>query len=120
MNLSPIALQKVPVPEQCEALNLGKKSQGTNNNNAGENEDDRPPSAKRIKMERASPPQSTRVTTISRPASQKTSPNAATVSSPIREPSSPCADNSENGNNNNNNGDSTIEMDIDVSTSKWK
>lgn len=117
INLSPISLQKVPLPEQCEALNLGKKNQGMNNNNTGENEDDHPPSVKRIKTERASSPQLARVTAVSRPTSAKSSPNTVAAGSPVREPNSPCTENGENSNNNNNN-DNTIEMDIDVSTSK--
>lgn len=113
MNLSPIVLQqKGPVPEQCEALNLGKKCAGTNNNNAGENDDE--PTAKRIKTEpstgESAQPQ------VSRP----TSPKTAKSPSPVRDSISPgrvSADenNDKDGDDRNNN---MIEMDIDVSAGK--
>jgi len=99
------------VPEQCEALNLGKKDQGTNNNNAGENEDE--PDLKRIKTER-----SPRGVEVSRPASPKKSPEqlpAPTGSSPVRESStSP----ERNGDDLCRDSNGTIEMDINVSAGK--
>ncbi|CAH1737952.1 protein dead ringer homolog [Aphis gossypii] len=111
MNLqrqSPVALHSNNGPEQCEALNLGKKDQGTNNNNAGENEDE--PDQKRIKKER-----SPRAIVVSRPVSPKTSPErfpAPTGSSPIRESATSPERNDDNQAMESN---GTIEMDIDVS-----
>lgn len=109
MNLSPIVLQKDPVPEQCEALNLGKK--GTNNNNAGENEEDGQPMVKRIKTER-SPPSPPKIEAIISPS---VSPNAVVMTEniPARESDSPERSGTDNGEDGNDN-DNTIEMDIDV------
>eukprot|EP00102_Acyrthosiphon_pisum_P027056 XP_016664266.1 PREDICTED: uncharacterized protein LOC100168299 [Acyrthosiphon pisum] len=119
MNLqrqSPVALQPIngppAVPEQCEALNLGKKDQGTNNNNAGENEDepDQRHDKKRIKTER-----SPQAVVVSRPASPKTSPErlpAPTGSSPGRESATSPERNGEDLCRDSN---GTIEMDINVS-----
>lgn len=110
-----------PMPEQCEALNLGKKS-AANNNNAGENEDE--PSAKRLKTAERSPPRVQQVATNSRPVT------------PIREschtPEQIVADgDDEDGGgsdggrdggsddkNDGNNNSNMIEMDIDVSAGK--
>ncbi|XP_025412207.1 protein dead ringer homolog [Sipha flava] len=107
MNLSPVVLQqKGPIPEQCEALNLGKKCQGTNNNNAGENDDE--PTAKRIKSDYSPGGASAK---LSRPASPKIK-----SLSPVRNSISPgrvSADENENdGDDRNSN---MIEMEIDVS-----
>jgi len=122
MNLqrqSPVALHPIngppAVPEQCEALNLGKKDQGTNNNNAGENEDesDQRHDQKRIKMER-----SPQAVVVSRPASPKTSPErfpAPTGSSPVRESATSPERNGEDLCRDSN---GTIEMDINVSAGK--
>jgi len=112
---SPVALHPnngpPAVPEQCEALNLGKKDQGTNNNNAGENEDE--PEQKRIKTER-----SPRDVVVSRSVSPKASPErfpAPTGSSPVRESvSSP----ERNGDDLCRDSNGTIEMDINVSAGK--
>lgn len=105
MNLSPIVLQqKGLIPEQCEALNLGKKCQGTNNNNAGENDDE--PTAKRIKAEH-SPGGANE---------NKESPKMKSPS-PVRNSISPgriSADENENDDHSSN----IIEMDIDVSAGK--
>lgn len=122
MNLqrqSPVALHSNNVapaaPEQCEALNLGKKNRGTNNNNAGENEDElnQGHDQKRIKMERStSPPQAVS-------ASSKTSPepfSAPTGSSPARE--SAVVSPELNGDDQSDDNSGTIEMDIDVSAGK--
>lgn len=116
MNLqrqSPVALRSNNGPEQCEALNLGKKDQGTNNNNAGENEEE--PDQKRIKKER-----SPRVIVASRPGSPKmTSPErfpAPTINSPIRESSTSPERNGDDKAADCSNG--TIEMDISVSAGK--
>lgn len=122
MNLqrqSPASLHPIngppAVPEQCEALNLGKKDQGTNNNNTGENEDepDQKHDQKRIKMER-----SPRAVTASRLASPKMSPErfpAPTGSSPVRESATSPERNGEDLRRDSN---GTIEMDINVSTGK--
>jgi len=122
MNLqrqSPVALHPIngppAVPEQCEALNLGKKDQGTNNNNAGENENesDQRQDQKRIKMER-----SPQAVAVSRPASPKTSPErfpAPTGSSPVRESATSPERNGEDLCRDSN---GTIEMDINVSAGK--
>ncbi|VVC39168.1 Hypothetical protein CINCED_3A022864 [Cinara cedri] len=125
LNLSPaVVMQKVPVPEQCEALNLGKKNPaGTNNNNAGENdEESQPPPSKRIKTEWSPPLSLHKVQAVaSRPASPK---NAAAVSprptgSPVRESiSSPGRSGGEDDDDDNtdaNSDNNMIEMDIDVS-----
>ncbi|XP_022171974.1 uncharacterized protein LOC111034876 [Myzus persicae] len=116
MNLqrqSPVALHPnngpPAVPEQCEALNLGKKDQGTNNNNAGENEDE--PDQKRVKTER-----SPRGAVVSRPVSPKMSPErfpAPTGSSPVRESAATSPE--RNGDDLCRDSNGTIEMDINVS-----
>jgi len=115
MNLqrqSPVTLHpnngQPAIPEQREALNLGKKEHGTNNNNAGENEDE--PDLKRIKTEL-----SPRGVEVSRPNSPKTSPKqfpAPTGSSPVRQSSTSPERNGDDLCSDNN---GTIEMDINVS-----
>lgn len=136
LNLSPaVVMQKAPVPEQCEALNLGKKNPaGTNNNNAGENEEEpQPPPVKRIKTE-WSPPQSLQKAqaAVSGPASPKCaaagSPKPA-GSPPAREPNASPGLSGGGGSGSGSGGvvdddddntddNGTIEMDIDVSAGK--
>lgn len=104
MNLCPTVLQKETVPEQCEALNLGKKNRNTNNNNAGENDDE--PSAKRIKTERSSSSPSAVSRRSPEDVGSKTVSSPRAVSSE-REPHSPGP-----------RAEEAIEMDVEVTAGK--
>jgi len=100
MNLSPVASSQ-KAPEQCEALNLGKKPQGANNNNAGEHdEQDAQPSAKRVRTG----------------GSSSTPPRAEVAVGPRSSPGSGVRDPADYYGDGD---DDAIEMDIDVTAGKW-